>query len=265
MHTLYQNYFYRRDKHELDKRKEKEQKRLQLKQAATAQQAALAAANIYANTYPPHASGLAGLSGAAFLPQGVPIAHPGMPVVNAPGFALNGVSSSVLYGASSGNDVGLSLEPASMSSNAPPFGASSNVPVALDSFPGYVPPVVAAPLSAAAASATASKSEAEPEVEAAHPAEVEDEEEEEDVLEPEIDEKQMAYSTMEGVKLLTQPTILKAELHEHQVRISCFWLSLSSDLEYALLVTVIDPYLLQSSCRFKASVGWCTCSRTACP
>ena len=44
-------------------------------------------------------------------------------------------------------------------------------------------------------------------------------EEEDEPNEPEVDEKQMAYSTMEGVKILSQPPILKAELHEHQVHI----------------------------------------------
>lgn len=49
----------------------------------------------------------------------------------------------------------------------------------------------------------------------------EEEEEEEEAVEPEIDEKQLVYSTMEGVKLLSQPQILKAELHEHQVSGVC--------------------------------------------
>jgi hypothetical protein len=40
--------------------------------------------------------------------------------------------------------------------------------------------------------------------------------EEEDEAQP-LDEKQLVYSTMQGVRMLPQPSILKAELHEHQV------------------------------------------------
>jgi len=104
---------------------------------------------------------------------------------------------------------------------------SSNAPFLSSAF---VAPVVAAP---ASSTGTTSKSEAEPEAEVAHPVEEEDEDEE-DVLEPEIDEKQMAYSTMEGVKLLTQPTILKAELHEHQVSLSTSICDLGSSLTLSL-------------------------------
>jgi hypothetical protein len=48
--------------------------------------------------------------------------------------------------------------------------------------------------------------------------EEEEEEEEEEENQPILDERQMAYCTMDNVKILSQPDILKAELHEHQVR-----------------------------------------------
>ena len=53
---------------------------------------------------------------------------------------------------------------------------------------------------------------------------------EEDV--PEVDDRQLAYSTMEGVRMVPQPDILKAELHEHQVRILFILLIHTNDYYY---------------------------------
>jgi hypothetical protein len=64
------------------------------------------------------------------------------------------------------------------------------------------------PVTASASSADASSGAAK-----ASTTEVVEEEDAQD----EYDEKQLVYSTMQGVRLLPQPAILKADLHDHQV------------------------------------------------
>lgn len=94
-------------------------------------------------------------------------------------------------------DVGLSLDTLPVASSNPFLSSGTALPQA--EVISEAKPVETKP--------TAEDSEGEEKVE----------EEEEEPNEPEVDEKQMAYSTMEGVKILSQPPILKAELHEHQV------------------------------------------------
>lgn len=60
---------------------------------------------------------------------------------------------------------------------------------------------------------------------------------EEDV--PEVDDRQLAYSTMEGVRMVPQPDILKAELHEHQVRILFILLIHTNDYYYCYYNRII--------------------------
>ncbi len=210
--------------------KEKDQKRNQLKQAALAQQAALASAgNIYATTYAsaPHFStsstmqGMPGSSASngvmnAYQAGGV---HPPFPqytpYASMPAYPLLPVNNTgflPLANNSAGVD---STGVLAQYVNAAPVQPASDVGLSLD------PPGTASSTSLPLMGAV----KAEPKPANLKPSgddsDVEEtaEEEEDEPNEPEVDEKQMAYSTMEGVKILSQPPILKAELHEHQVNI----------------------------------------------
>lgn len=222
-----QNYFFRRDKHEQDKRKEKEHKRLQLKQLASAQQAAAAASNIYANTYVNHQQptgyGLPSTAVMATPAFGAGYAFSTQTATttanNGSGFGSTSSSSSSSYVAT--GDVGLPWQAAvsshGTSSCLPPASALASASASA-SFSSSIPPAYVAPSIDQAVKAESVPQEVTTEAVANKEVDVEEEEEEDAALGPDIDEKQMAYCTMEGVKLLSQPPILKAELHEHQVK-----------------------------------------------
>ena len=170
---------------------------MQQKQIAATQQAALAASNIYANTYYNAATTA---TASAHPYSGSSSSHQQQQSVAAY-YSTNSFSAP--------GDVGLNLEP----QLAAPIAPVNMLPLVPQYPAGPFPvPVVVPPVDVAVVSQVKAEAETEP------PAEME-EDEDADVHAPEIDEKQMAYSTMEGVKLLAQPAILKAELHEHQVRV----------------------------------------------
>jgi hypothetical protein len=93
--------------------------------------------------------------------------------------------------------------------------SSSFIPGSVSATTALAPTVVVKAQEAAEANATRESGEVE---DAAGDGKVEEEEEEEEENQPILDERQMAYCTMDNVKILSQPDILKAELHEHQVR-----------------------------------------------
>lgn len=214
-----------------------------MKQLATKQQAAIAASNIYATAYTStpavgtyaaqnglvaaqSASSCAGVP--ARVPAGAYVPGYGYPPL---GYSVPGAPPAYypnLPMQSANGDVGLPIDAQLGQQNHgvsaagyPPMPAYhtavpqvhhtlpmvDTVSSGSSSVPVLVPVLVAQVTDAVTASVQQADSE-----------EVPAEDEDEEVAEPEIDEKQLVYSTMEGVKLLPQPHILKAELHEHQVQ-----------------------------------------------
>lgn len=213
--------------------KEKEQKRNQLKQTVLTQQAALASAgNVYATTYTTsHSSamqsssasnGVANAYGAsATNPLYAQYTHiPNQPLHVGDTSAIPSVTFGVAVPSTC-------VQTQAQYASEVPIQLTSDVGLSLESLSAvFTNPAV--PTSETSLPPTEVKNEATPvevkeqksqnDEDSEEDEKVEAQEEEDEPNEPEVDEKQMAYSTMEGVKILSQPPILKAELHEHQVR-----------------------------------------------
>lgn len=232
-----------------------QERRLEKKVQVKAPSAApsMAVPNIYANTYYNAATHSRG----QVVPGAVAMGSAGMPV--APGGGYYGQPMAASYPTSAGmlappvvsaafgQPSASAWLPSASAPVAPQWNQWNAAPAGQAPIPGFPPSYAAVPTfptpaqgtqpiaapvvaplkaepasSAPAETSTASASAAEPAPTAAEDEEV-----------PEIDEKQLVYSTMEGVKLLPQPNILKAELHEHQVRLDTAFLTVLHNIIYS--------------------------------
>lgn len=207
---ILQNYFVRKERLEQERRLEK---KAQAKAASTSAAVPSATPNIYANTY----YNTTAQSRAVGAPGAVPVGMTGLPSAPAVGsYGLPAGGAPQPFPFAAGTAPAWPQHPlAPISLSAASNGAATYLPYPpldpLAMLPPAVQPIAApvvAPVKEETVPASTYSSSSAPEP---TPTVVE----EEDV--PEIDEKQLVYSTMEGVKLLSQPSILKAELHEHQV------------------------------------------------